>query len=139
MKGLYKAKIVCDASYIPKVQYTHKPKQVECKNCKHFQKNTQGCNAFSIVNHLEKVMIDVDAALCREKYNLCSPLAFFFEDEIDNNYNNKNKQVSVETVPVPEDYVIQYFIDGSSTFSNASTVSIDEYYDNIHIEFNDVY
>jgi hypothetical protein len=131
MKRLCKTQIVCNASYVPKVQYTHKPKNIECKECKHFEKDTMRCKAFSIVNHIDIVMIDVDASLCREKQNLCSPFAFYFD--------NEKKPAPVEIVPVPEDYVIQYFIDGSSTFSNATTVSVDEYYDNIRIEFNDVY
>lgn len=102
-------------------------KSHQCYGCKHFNTTTFGCKAFSIINHKTSEVTEVSTGLSRTRSNLCGEHGTLFES------------CKVEIVPSPEHYVIQYYIDGSSTFADASRISVDEYYENISIEFNDVY
>lgn len=102
-------------------------KSQQCYGCKYFNAKTFGCKAFSIINHQTNGVKEVSTGLCRTREDLCGEQGSFFIDS------------SVEIVPSPEHFVIQYYIDGSSTIADITKVSVDEYYENIAIEFNDVY
>jgi hypothetical protein len=114
-----------------------------CKDCVHYSEQDDTCKVLSIINHKQQDVSSIKSLYCRTREDLCGMDARYYEPKqtMNEEYTKKKSYIrktdDVQDIVV-EHYSITYYIDGSSNIC-IDNDDADNYYDNLHQDFNDVY
>ena len=104
-----------------------------CKDCIHHSEKDNTCKALSVINHTTKDVSNIKSLYCRTREDLCGMDAKY--------YALKTQFVGVKSISGDisyEHYQITYNPDGSSGICGEGC-DIDIYYNNIQLDYIDVY
>lgn len=110
-----------------------------CKDCVHYSQQDNVCKVLSIVNYSTQSVSYMSSLLCRTRDDLCGMDAKFYEPT--QQPKLKTKLVNVSTFDndiAYEHWTVAYNPDGSSTICGEGC-DIDVYYNNMHLDYVDVY
>lgn len=110
-----------------------------CKDCVHYSEKNDTCKALSLINYKNQSVENIKSLLCRTREDLCGMEAKYYEPK---------QQVSLKTQLVNgskmdddiayEHWTVAYNPDGSSSICGEGC-DIDVYYNNMHLDYVDVY
>jgi hypothetical protein len=109
-----------------------------CKDCIHYSEKEDTCKALSLINHTTKNVSNIKSLYCRTREDLCGMDAKYYESKY---YSLKTQFVGAKSINdniVYEHYEITYNPDGSSGICGEGC-DIDIYYNNIQLDYVDVY
>lgn len=121
-----------------------------CRECVHYSNIDDTCKVLSIINNVNMDVTRIKSIHCRTREDLCGMNARYYEyQEVQ---TTPTPTPSPPTPPPQEGVVVQsvadvfedevfnvtYYIDGSVGV-NTDEASVDNYYDTLHHDFNDVY
>jgi hypothetical protein len=104
-----------------------------CKDCIHYSENDDTCKTLSVINYTTKDVSNIKSLYCRTREDLCGMDAKY--------YSLKTQFIGVKSINdniSGEHYQITYNPDGSSGICGEGC-DIDIYYNNIQLDYVDVY
>lgn len=128
----------------------------QCKDCVYYSEADDTCKVLSVVNHISMDVTKVKSLHCRTREDLCGMDARYYEPREVEAYlltsSVKSSSSTAQSHFTDDVYVdvdvnvdvdinkfsITYYIDGSVCV-NTDDQSVDNYYDTLHRDFNDVY
>ena len=109
-----------------------------CKECIHYSEKDSTCKALRLINHTTNNVTNIKSLYCRTREDLCGLEAKYYKTKY---YSLQTQFIGVKTLNddiLYHHYQIAYNPDGSSGICGEGC-DIDEYYDNIHLDYVDVY
>jgi len=114
-----------------------------CRECVHYAEADDTCKVLNIINHISMDVTRIKSLHCRTREDLCGQDARYYEHLVVQAQQEKEAILlknasSVDDVKAVQVYNVTYYIDGSVGV-NTDEVSVGNYYDTLHRDFNDVY
>lgn len=118
-----------------------------CRECVHYSEQDDTCKVLSIINHAAMDVTKIKSLYCRTREDLCGMNAKYYEPKqetpslippLQPTVLETSKNIVIEADHTPSNLKITYYIDGSVNICGDGC-NIDNYYDNLHQDFNDIY
>ncbi len=109
-----------------------------CKDCIHYNEKTDSCKALSLINYKNQSVESIKSLICRTREDLCGMDARYYEP---NYMSLKTEFVGVSKLNDDinyEHWTVSYNPDGSAGICGEGC-DIELYYNNIHLDYIDVY
>lgn len=106
-----------------------------CRECAHYSELDDTCKVLNIINHINMDVARIKSLHCRTREDLCGMDARYYEPNI---VVIEETPIALEKEEMHADFSVTYYIDGSVGV-NYNEESVDNYYNTLHRDFNDVY
>lgn len=111
-----------------------------CRECVYYSEADDTCKVLGVVNHVSMDVTRIKSLHCRTREDLCGMNARYYEPLhiVEVVPPSTPTTTNVRFTDDVDVFSVTYYIDGSVNI-NTDNKSVDNYYDTLHQDFNDVY